>query len=233
MVNQILQGFWPLRSSHERSLLKKRVPVSLPSLSTKILISIPPASMLPFFLSGPRQLFHHSLCSVGSKLPRNATTVYSLSDGQSCRPWRGNYRLSWTPAKSNTDASHIGHSVVFPKVGLICRHSWFLFSALLGLHCSTRALPCGVEHGLVCGAHGLSSCRARTSLVVAHTLILPHGTWDLSFLTRDQTWVTCIGRQILNHQTTRKPYIGSYSFYFFNFYLFMAGLGLCCCTGFL
>ena len=69
MVNQILQGFWPLRSSHERSLLKKRVPVSLPSLSTKILISISPASMLPFFLSGLRQLFHHSLCSVGSKLP--------------------------------------------------------------------------------------------------------------------------------------------------------------------
>ena len=92
---------------------------------------------------------------------------------------------------------------------MICRYSWVLFSALLGLHCSTRALPCGVEHGLVCGAHGLSSCRARASLVVAHTLILPHGMWDLSSLTRDQTWVTCIGRQIPNHQTVKNEMTGA------------------------
>ena len=28
--------------------------------------------------------------------------------------------------------------------------------------------------------------------------------WDLSSLTRDQTHVPCIGRQILNHWTTRE-----------------------------
>ena len=28
--------------------------------------------------------------------------------------------------------------------------------------------------------------------------------WDLSFLSRDQTHVPCIGRQILNHWTTRE-----------------------------
>ena len=33
---------------------------------------------------------------------------------------------------------------------------------------------------------------------------LPHGMWDVSFLTRDQTHVPCIGRQILNHWTTRE-----------------------------
>ena len=30
------------------------------------------------------------------------------------------------------------------------------------------------------------------------------GMWDLSSLTRDQTYVPCIGRQILNYWTTKK-----------------------------
>ena len=33
---------------------------------------------------------------------------------------------------------------------------------------------------------------------------LPWGTWDLSFLTRDQTQVLCMGRWIPNHWTTGK-----------------------------
>ena len=33
---------------------------------------------------------------------------------------------------------------------------------------------------------------------------LPHGMWDVSFLTRDQTHAPCIGRHILNHWTTRE-----------------------------
>ena len=33
---------------------------------------------------------------------------------------------------------------------------------------------------------------------------LPCGMWDLSSLTRDQTLVPCIGKQILNHWTTRE-----------------------------
>ena len=111
---------------------------------------------------------------------------------------------------------------MFAKVGLICHYSWFLFSALLGLHCSTRALPHGVEHGLLCGVQGLSSCRARASLVVAHTLILPRGFWDPSSLTRDQTQVTCIGRQIPNHHTTREALYRQLLFLFFKF-LFIYG----------
>ena len=33
---------------------------------------------------------------------------------------------------------------------------------------------------------------------------LPHGMWDLSSLTRDQTCIPCIGRQIPHHWTTGK-----------------------------
>ena len=33
---------------------------------------------------------------------------------------------------------------------------------------------------------------------------LPCGIWDLSSQTRDRTRVPCIGRQILNHCTTRE-----------------------------
>ena len=38
----------------------------------------------------------------------------------------------------------------------------------------------------------------------------PQGMWDLSSPTRDETWVPCIGRQILNHWTTRKSLFSSY-----------------------
>ena len=33
---------------------------------------------------------------------------------------------------------------------------------------------------------------------------LPHGMWELSSPTRDQTYVLCIGRQIFNNWTTRE-----------------------------
>ena len=33
---------------------------------------------------------------------------------------------------------------------------------------------------------------------------LPQDVWDLSFLTRDQTCVPCIGRQVLNPWTTKE-----------------------------
>jgi len=41
---------------------------------------------------------------------------------------------------------------------------------------------------------------------VAHglSLVAAYGfSWDLSSPMRDQTYVLCIGKQILNHQTTR------------------------------
>jgi len=47
-----------------------------------------------------------------------------------------------------------------------------------------------------CRICGLSSC--------VRWAWLPGGMWDLSYLTRNGTWVPCIGRQILSHWTTRE-----------------------------
>ena len=50
----------------------------------------------------------------------------------------------------------------------------------------------------------LSSYKHVGSVVEVHRLKLPLSMWDLSSLTRDQTHVPCIGRQIPNHWTTRE-----------------------------
>ena len=56
---------------------------------------------------------------------------------------------------------------------------------------------CSLWHaGSLVEARKLSSCGAWDSL--------PHGMWDLSSPTRDQTRVPCSGRQILYYWTTRK-----------------------------
>ena len=65
--------------------------------------------------------------------------------------------------------------------------------AALGLH-GACGLSLAVE--MCSRAHGLSSCGARA--------LLPLSMWNPSSLTRDQTWVSCIGRQILNHWTTKE-----------------------------
>ena len=58
---------------------------------------------------------------------------------------------------------------------------------------------------------GFSNCVTQASLVAARGLgcpaacgILPHGMWDLDSPPRDQTRVSCIGRRILDHWTTRE-----------------------------
>ena len=43
---------------------------------------------------------------------------------------------------------------------------------------------------------------------------MPCGMWDLRSLTRDRTCVPCIGRQILNHWTTGKPWEAVFSLVF-------------------
>ena len=40
--------------------------------------------------------------------------------------------------------------------------------------------------------------------IAVHRLSCSTGMWDLSSLTRDQTHFPCLGRQILNHWTTRR-----------------------------
>ena len=42
------------------------------------------------------------------------------------------------------------------------------------------------------------------SVVVAHRLICPAGTWDLSSLTRGRTRVSYMGKLIFNHWITRE-----------------------------
>ena len=48
----------------------------------------------------------------------------------------------------------------------------------------------------VAACQNFSNCGTRASL--------PQGVWDFNSLTRDQTHITCIGKQILNHWTTRE-----------------------------
>ena len=49
-------------------------------------------------------------------------------------------------------------------------------------------------------ALGLNCCRIKL-LVVEYWVF--HHMWDLSSLTRNQTHIHCIGRQILSHWTTK------------------------------
>ena len=82
---------------------------------------------------------------------------------------------------------------------------FILFWALLGLHCCTWAFfGCG-EWTSHCG--GFSCCRAqalghRVSGVAHSGLVASRHVG--SSQTRDRTPVPCIGRQILNHWTTRE-----------------------------
>ena len=100
----------------------------------------------------------------------------------------------------------------------------YLLSAALGLHC------CGqVFYG--CGERGLlSGCSTLASLVAEHGLQgAGFRSWCAGFValrrvgspwTRDRTRVPCIGRQILNHWTTREVlliFLVSPCTYFGNF----------------
>ena len=69
---------------------------------------------------------------------------------------------------------------------------------------------------------GTSNYRAWASL--------PCGMWDLSFLTTDWTCLSCIGRQILNHWTTREIPCSLASFLLKKFNWRM--IALPCCVGF-
>ena len=79
---------------------------------------------------------------------------------------------------------------------------------MLGLHCSARAFSSCSELGL------LSSCGVQTlgrgaSIAVEHGLSCPTAVVE-SFQTRDQTSISRIGRQILNHWTTTEDLVPWY-----------------------
>ena len=71
---------------------------------------------------------------------------------------------------------------------------------MLGLHCCTRAFSSCHECGLLSSC-GVQDSRAWASVVAARGLSCSVACG--SSLTRDWTCVPCIGRQILNHWTTR------------------------------
>ena len=72
---------------------------------------------------------------------------------------------------------------------------------VFSLHCT------GFSPAVVCrlSSCGLQALEHAGSVVAAHGLSCPAcGMWDLSSLTRDRTCVPCLGRQILNHWTSRE-----------------------------
>ena len=103
---------------------------------------------------------------------------------------------------------------LFLKINL-----FYLFLAVLGLRCCARAFSSCSERGLLFVAvHGL--------LIAVASLVVEHGVqarglqqlWRTGFValwhvgssrTRARTHVPCIGRQILNHGTTREVPISS------------------------
>ena len=167
-----------------------------------------------FCISNPRE-------KVFSVSPLNMMIVVRFLEMFFIRLWR-------FPSISSLLIFFLIHLFIYGCVGssLLCAGflQWRRVAATLC--CGGRASHCG----------GFSCCRARAlgswaSVVVARGLSscgswalehrlsscgagaqLPHGMWDLSSPTRDQTRVPCIGRWILNHWTTREvPLI-----YFFN-----------------
>ena len=116
-----------------------------------------------------------------------------------------------------------GHSIShYGSFHLICHTSFYLLLAALGLCCCTWALyscsgpgllsSCGVwaSHrsvfsccrALALGRSGFSSYCTWAQLFSCTGLIV---LWNVgSSWTRDQTWVPCTGRWILNHWTTRE-----------------------------
>ena len=79
--------------------------------------------------------------------------------------------------------------------------SYFTCLAGSGLSCSMWAFCCGVQATLVAACRLQSVCRLSSCRTWAE---MPHGMWDISSPTRDQTHVPCIGRWMLNYWTIRE-----------------------------
>ena len=98
----------------------------------------------------------------------------------------------------------------------LCRVRWGLF--LLCTSClvvKPRLNSCcawAPEHKVsVAVVRSLSSCGTWAPETHAQqfwcSALLFHSMWDHSSLIRDGTWIPCIARIILNHQTTRKVHL--------------------------
>ena len=95
-----------------------------------------------------------------------------------------------------------------PQTQLCFLKSFFIFPSPKQLMHNQKKSPVRYIHIHIygCAWSSLQSTSAKMfgfSNCVMQTY-LPHGMWDLSSLTRDQTCIPCIGRQIPHHWTTRK-----------------------------
>ena len=99
----------------------------------------------------------------------------------------------WTAHQDSAALGHLSWFSALWPVGYSSQISlllflFFKFLSALGFRCSAQALQ----------------RVAQASLVVAHGLSGPAPCGDLSSPTRNGTWVSCIGRWILNLWTTRE-----------------------------
>ena len=84
--------------------------------------------------------------------------------------------------------------------GSLCFSEWGLLSSVVP-RLLTAVASLAVERGLQ--VHSLQQLRHVGSVVVVHGLSCLQRVE--SSRTRDRTHIPCIGRQVLNHWTTRKP----------------------------
>ena len=83
----------------------------------------------------------------------------------------------------------------------------FLNFSLMGFSCSLRALRCGVW------ALWVESSASRAGLISYCMGLVGYSMQNLNSPTRDQTCVPCIGKQILNHRTTREVPMNFFFFF--------------------
>ena len=126
--------------------------------------------------------------SRGSSWPRDQTCVSYISCiGRQvlyhCATWERNWLIGIWPQRLLPDADQPGYlyCLIQSSMSLILKKNFFFNLFIL----SVSGLSCSVWAWLLHGRSGPSS------------------------QTRDQIWVPCIGRQILNHWTTREvpPYV--------------------------
>ena len=112
--------------------------------------------------------------------------------------------LSWL-----SSASKQWYLLSFPRIVI----KFFLFWAVLGLHCCVQSFPSCAQRGLLsscgaCGCHhsGCPCCSMRTRGQAQQLWCMGSvALWPVgSSGTRDWTITTFIARQILNHCTTRE-----------------------------
>ena len=141
-----------------------------------------------FFLTLPHLLFFYCLQSHFTFFLAVQFSLWDLSSPTRDRTPR---QLNWPSAVKVQSPTH-----------------WTARDSLISLYLFLKYFfICWAVLGLRCGMWDLSSGSLGSGVSVRG---LRCHVWDLSFLIRDQTRVSCIERQILNHWTAREVSIVSF-----------------------